>query len=45
MIRDTCLKQIIVTIEQVIIIAMAAMNTECKILSLLEQEGTSQLLI
>ena len=32
-------------IEQVIMIAMAAMKTECKTLSLLEQEGISQLLI
>merc|ERR1711971_96547 len=34
-----------VTMEQVIMIPMAAMNTECNTLSLLEQEGRSQLLI
>ena len=41
----TCLKQIMVTMEQVIMMAMAAMKMEWRILSLLEQEGTSQLLI
>ena len=43
--RNTCLKQRMVTMEQVIMIPMAAMNTECSTLSLLEQEGNSQLLI
>ena len=32
-------------IEQVIMIAMAAMKIECKTASALEQEGISQLLI
>ena len=41
----TCLKEIIVMTEQVIMIAMAAMKTECKTASALEQEGISQLLI
>ena len=39
------MKQRIVTMEQVTMMAMAAMNTRCSTLSFLEQEGTSQLLI